>query len=125
MIEDYFLYYSVPILIVYIFTYFYGRKTKAWVWKEYLLIALGPVLGILSLSFVVGFEVLLYFLLCGLFGLLGELILGLFCEKVLGRKLWEYKKYPLIGGHTSLLNFPFWAGGGMLFLLLAKLVKAF
>jgi hypothetical protein len=115
-------YYLITWVFGLVFTYFYGRKTKEWRWSEYFLVAISPLLATLVLVYFKGIMVLFYFLLCGIIGSLGELFLGLFCEKVLGQKLWFYTKLPLLGGHTSLLNFPFWAGGGMLFFLLAKLV---
>jgi len=117
----YIAYFLIPWLLVYLFTYFYGRNTKRWVWKEYYAVAAGPVAGVIVLSFFMGAKVLLYFVLCAAVGFSGELLLGLFCKRVLNKRLWYYTKKPLLGGHTSLLNLPLWAGGGMLFFLLAKL----
>lgn len=114
-------YYSLFTGLVLIFAFCYGRKTKKWRWSEYFFVAIAPLAGALSVAYFEGLKVLAYFFICGIVGSIGELILGLFCEKVLGRKLWFYTKLPLLGGHTSLLNFPFWAGGGMLFFLLAKI----
>ena len=80
-------YFLIPWGLVYLFAYFYGRKTKQWVWKEYLLIALGPVVGVIFLSFFEGYKVLLYFIICGILGSMGELLLGIFCKKVLNKRL--------------------------------------
>ncbi|MDD5146399.1 MAG: hypothetical protein PHN39_01480 [Candidatus Pacebacteria bacterium] len=115
------VYYLITWVFGLVFTYFYGRKTREWRWSEYFLVAISPLLATLVLVYFKGAMILLYFFLCGIIGSLGELFLGVFCKKILGQQLWFYTKLPLLGGHTSLLNFPFWAGGGMLFFLLAQL----
>lgn len=116
-------FYSIfVIILIFILAYWYGRKTRQWKWSEYFLMAVGPVIGAILLSWTEGFQIITYFIACGFIGLLGEFVLGLFCHKILGRRLWSYRKCSLLG-YTSLLTFPFWGGGGIVFLTLAKLLN--
>lgn len=117
-----YLYYFLIVGLFIVLAYWYGRRTKEWKWSEYWLLTLAPFGGLAFLAWFEGPKIVLFFVLSGLAGFLGEIIMGLFSEKIFGQKLWRYEKLS-IGGHTSLLTLPFWGGAGIIFLILAKLLN--
>ncbi len=117
-----YLYSVIAIVLMFIFAYWYGRKTKEWRWSEYLFMAAAPFIGMITLAYFEGTRIITFFLLSALVGFIAEFLLGLLCEKTLGRKLWIYRKLSL-GGHSSLLSLPFWGGAGIIFLALARLLN--
>lgn len=110
------------IFLIFVLAYWYGRKTKEWKWSEYFLMALGPIAAVLLLAWHEDSKIIIYFIFSSFIGFTAEFILGLFCHKILGRRLWKYSKFSIFG-YTSLLTLPFWGGAGILFLSLARLLN--
>jgi hypothetical protein len=71
---------------------------------------------ILFIIFTQNYELLLYFLLAGFAGVLGEVILSYWWRNFFWRGFWDYKYAAVLRGDTSLLNFPAWGIGGLLVL---------
>jgi hypothetical protein len=102
-------------------SYLYGRKTKAFKWREYFVLFSVPVIGSLSLAYFYGTGIIWLFLISALGGLILEYIIGLSYHKTLNHRLWTYHKFS-IGGYTSLLALPMWGILGVVFWLISKFV---
>jgi len=116
------IYYCLISFLVIALAYWYGHRTKEWKWSEYFLMALAPIIGVGFLAWFEGEKIIIYFILSSLAGTMGEFLLGFFCDKILGKKMWKYSKWDIFG-YTSILMIPFWGGAGIVFLTLAKLLK--
>lgn|SRR3989338_1874196 len=103
-------------------SYLYGRKTRKFLWREYLAIIILPLLCVIYLSIFVDIRILNLFLLSGFVGFLLEYVIGLTFHKTLNRRLWEYKFYS-INGYTSLLTVPVWGMAGIVFWLIGKMLN--
>lgn len=101
--------------------YLYGRKTKAFKWREYFALIAAPVTGSLGLAHFYGQKVIYFFLVACVAGFILEYTIGIAYHKTLNRRLWTYGKYN-VGGYTSLLTFPLWGVAGIVFWLLARLI---
>jgi len=118
------LIYSYIVLVIYLvllIAYSYGKKTRAWKWSEYVLMTLGPLVGLFLFYLVDSWKAVAFFLGSCVIGFLGELIIGFLFEKTLGRKIWEHKKMS-VRGHTSWLVIPFWGMAGLMFLALLRIL---
>jgi uncharacterized membrane protein len=98
----------------------YGRKTKKFLWREYLALLAVPLLCTLYLVFFVERNLTFMFFFSAVVGFTAEFFLGFFYHKVLGKRLWTYSRMS-VGGYTSFLSIPFWGLGGIAFWLTAKL----
>lgn len=117
--------YSYYILIISLFialAYWIGGRTKQWRWSKYFLLTLSPFAGMVFLTWFEGPKIIAFFVLSSVGGFFAEIAMGFLAEKILGQRLWTYQKFS-IKGHSSLLTLPFWGGGGIIFLILAKLLK--
>lgn len=79
--------------------------------------------GIISVSLVVGRDLIIYVLVSSLIGLILEIFMGLVFPSLFGQRLWIYKRFPILGGVSSYLMFPIWgiASITMFFLIQAVL----
>jgi hypothetical protein len=102
-------------------SYLYGRKTKAFKWREYFVLFSVPVVGSLSLAYFFGLGIIWLFLVSAVAGLILEYIIGLSYHKTLNHRLWTYHRLS-IGGYTSLLTLPMWGILGVVFWLISKFV---
>lgn len=99
--------------------YLYGRKTKRFRWSEYVALLAAPVLGSLGLSYFYGIKIIYFFVESSIIGFIFEYGIGRAYHMTLNKRLWTYGKYS-VEGYTSLLTFPLWGVGGIVFWLLAK-----
>lgn len=115
-----FVYITLTFLGFYL-AYLYGRKTKQFIWKEYLAIMFLPTILIFLLVYFYGIKILALFLISSFSGFFLEYIFGLTYHKTLNKRLWEYKKFS-VNGYTSLLVIPVWGIAGIYFFMLAKMI---
>ena len=110
-------YYFLFIAAGFFFAYLYGKKTKRFLWREYIALLAAPLLGIIGLTLFMGIPPLLVFFTGLVVGPLLEWFVGWLYHRVLGIRLWIYERYPLPGRYTSYLTIPMW-GFGIVFLWL-------
>lgn len=101
--------------------YLYGRRTRAFRWREYVALVSAPIVCCLALYFVYGIEIIYLFVASMFVGFALEYSIGLAYHKVLNKRLWTYDRLS-VGGYTSLLSIPMWGIGGVIFFMLAKTV---
>ena len=101
--------------------YLYGRKTKKFLWREYVALIAAPVVGCLGLTYFYGIDIVYFFAASSIVGFIMEYVIGKAYHKTLNTRLWTYGKYN-VGGYTSLLTFPMWGVAGVVFWLVSKLV---
>lgn len=99
--------------------FLYGRKTKKFLWREYIALVVVPVGASLGLAFEYGVKIIYLYVSSSILGFILEYLLGLFYHKTLNRRLWKYDKYSL-QGYTSYLTIPLWGVAGVEFWLLGK-----
>src|SRR3989344_6794194 len=100
--------------------YLYGRKTKIFVWKEYIAILIWPTLLVLTLAYFIDKNIIILFLISSIIGFCLEYLLGLTYHKTLNKRLWRYDKFS-VKGYTSWLTLPIWGIAGVIFLFLSKI----
>jgi hypothetical protein len=98
--------------------YLYGRHTKQFRWREYMVLIAAPLICVGYLIYLDGVKVLELFLISGVVGLMMEYGMGRSYHKTLNRRLWTYNRYSL-GGYTSWLVLPLWGIAGVIFWLLS------
>jgi len=108
-------------LIGFYLAYLYGRKTKYFLWREYLAILIFPLIGVLAFALLIDIKVLILFIVSSFVGFILEYILGLTYYKTLNKRLWKYDRLNL-SGYTSWLSLPFWGIAGVTFWFFAKVV---
>ena len=100
--------------------YLYGRKTKIFVWKEYIAILIWPTLLVLTLAYFIDKNIIILFLISSIIGFCLEYLLGLTYHKTLNKRLWRYDKFS-VKGYTSWLTLPIWGIAGVIFWFLSKI----
>lgn len=109
------------VFINFYLAYLYGRKTKEFLWREYLAMLIIPILYIGVLAYLISLKIIILFIISAIFGFFAEYILGLAYDKTLNKRLWNYYRFSL-EGYTSLLSIPFWGIAGVSFWLLGKMI---
>lgn len=117
-----YLYFILINLIGAFIAVWYGRRTEGRRWSEYFVMILWPILGTIVLSYYEGWQILLFFLVCMIIGFILEIRLNQNFEKILGEKFYIYKKITY-KGYSSLLSLPFWGAAGIVFLIIAKILR--
>jgi hypothetical protein len=82
--------------------------------KFYVLMGWAP-LAFLVLGLAVDTRYFLLFVVTGIAGILGELLVSVMYRWFFGEPIWTYSYRSLLGGYTSSLNFLPWAVGAFLF----------
>jgi len=114
---------STPIVLIGFFAaWIYGRKTTTFRWTEYFAMLAAPFLVFLLHVYIGGHKFLYFFIASALIGWMAELILAFSYHKILNKRLWIYKQFPVFNGYVSWLTLPIWGFAGMLFLKIASLV---
>lgn len=108
-------------LVGFFLAYLYGRKTKGFIWKEYFLILIFPLIGIFLFAFLIDLKVLYLFIISSFVGLILEYLVGLTYSKTLNKRLWTYNRLH-IDGYTSWLALPMWGIAGVTFWFFSKLI---
>ncbi len=111
--------FSFLIVFGWLFGAWYGRKTRGFNWREYLMLLLLPLAGVFWLTRELGMFVITLYVLSAVGGTFLEWLLGFAYHRAAGVRLWRYNRLSL-GGYTSILSVPFWGLAGIFFLLLAK-----
>ena len=99
----------------------YGRKTRRFRWSEYFALLAGPLIVLIIDIYLFGSAIVYYFFASAVIGWLAELALAVSYDKVLGKKFWVYKSFPVFRGYISWLTLPIWGFAGLLFLRIARL----
>jgi hypothetical protein len=73
---------------------------------------------ILFLLFTKNYTILLFILIAGILGMLGEILLSLWWRQFFWKGFWDYKQAAILRGDTSLLNGPAWSLGGLLVIII-------
>jgi len=114
-----FTYFVVISTIGFYAAYLYGRKTKRFLWREYIALLSVPVITSFGLTYFYGIKIVYLFFTSAIIGFILEYFLGLTYHKTLNKRLWKYEKYNF-QGYTSYLTPPMWGIAGIVFWLLAK-----
>ncbi|MBI5481173.1 MAG: hypothetical protein HY906_20110 [Deltaproteobacteria bacterium] len=89
--------------------------------KYYLLMGWAP-LAFGALALMVNPRYLLLFVVAGVAGVLGELLVSLLWRGFFHQPIWTYSHRSVLRGYTSTINFLPWAVGAFLFHVLGRLV---
>jgi hypothetical protein len=98
---------------------FYAPFTRR---RFYLLMGWAP-LTFVMLALVVNVRYLAYFVVAGVAGIAGELLLSVLWRAFFREPIWTYTYGAKASGFTSTLNFLPWAVGGLLFQVVGRLVS--
>lgn len=107
----------------FIAAYVYGRKTTEFRWSEYFAMIALPLFAVVVNVAFGGIRILMFFIFSCLGGFSAEFMLGFAYHKILGRRLWTYKRLTFGYGYVSLLSLPFWGLAGFFFLSIFKVVE--
>ena len=106
--------------------YLYGRKTKRFLWREYIALLAIPTICTLILAIRYSFRILLIYFVSAVVGFSLEYFLGLAYHKTLNKRLWTYDNHRYsIDGYTSLLTLPMWGIAGVFFWMLGRFIETF
>jgi hypothetical protein len=86
----------------------YTKKTKRFLWKEFLAMCSIPIIGLIGLIVFLGTGALWAFFTGVVLGPVAEWLAGWFYCKINGSHLWIYERLPWRGRFTSYLTLPFW-----------------
>jgi hypothetical protein len=108
------------------YKYIKTKKFKLWGFKftvlNYLIFMSAIAIPfILYLIFTQNYPVLIFILLAGIMGMLGEYWFSLWWRQFFWKGFWDYKHAAILRGDTSLLNGPAWSLGGLLILAIFKM----
>jgi hypothetical protein len=98
---------------------FYAPFTRR---RFYLLMGWAP-LSFVMLALVVNVRYLAFFLVAGVAGIAGELLLSVIWRAFFREPIWTYTYGAQASGFTSTLNFLPWAVGGLLFQVVGRLAQ--
>ena len=107
-------------LVSWYLAYLYGRSTKEFRWREYIALITVPVVGSLAFALYFGVQIIYFFLLSCVLGLIFEYLFWLAYHKTLNRRLWTYGRFSIKGRYTSFLSLPMWGVAGVIFFLVSK-----
>ena len=102
------------------------RRHKWWSrrsfsWWHYLFFISFPMTVSLLVLISFGWPLISVFVFSAVLGTLCEWLLGFYYERIIGQKLWRYKRLN-ISGYTSWLVVPVWGCAGLLFVVIGKLL---
>lgn len=100
----------------------WGDSTFSWR-RFYVLMGWAP-LTYLTLALLVSWRYLAMFVVCGVAGVVGELIVSVAWRLFFGAPIWTYSHGAFAAGFSSTLNFLPWAVGAFLFHAIALALRA-
>ncbi len=91
-------------------------------WRRFYLLMGWAPLTFLTLALAVDIRYLAFFLVAGVAGIVGELLLSVLWRSFFREPIWTYTYGAKAAGFTSTLNFLPWAIGGLIFQVVGRLV---
>ena len=98
-------------------------KRKRFSWDRYLIFAAFPLAMSALLIYGLGVSYVIVFVASAVIGTICEWLLGHYYFRIVGEKLWKYKRLN-ITEYVSLLTLPVWGFAGLLFAFLGQIVNS-
>ena len=111
----------IAFILELIYQAFRRAKQKHFSWDRYLIFASFPLAMSALMMYGLGASYIIIFAVSAIIGTFCEWLFGHYYFRIVGEKLWKYKRLN-ITEYVSLLTLPVWGFAGILFALLGQII---